>query len=67
MLARNHPVQDSVTKWFYDAGWRGVNVEPVPSLFQRFKKDRPRDVNIASAVGGSAQGVVTFHTFGETG
>jgi hypothetical protein len=24
------PVQDSVTKHFYDRGWRGINVEPHP-------------------------------------
>ena len=27
-VGAHDPVQDSVTKLFYDRGWRGVNVEP---------------------------------------
>ena len=41
-----HPVELSVTKHFYESGWRGVNVEPVEELFERLSADRPRDVNL---------------------
>jgi hypothetical protein len=34
-------VDDSVTKLFYDLGWRGVNVEPIPVLHQMLLQDRP--------------------------
>ncbi len=29
-VGAGHPVVDSVTKHFYDLGWRGINVEPLP-------------------------------------
>jgi len=45
-----HPSEDSVTKHFYDKGWRGINVEPVSSLHQIFVSERPRDININCAV-----------------
>jgi FkbM family methyltransferase len=45
-VGANDPVQDSVTKHFYDRGWRGVNVEPIPALHGRLLEARPRDVNL---------------------
>lgn len=40
------PVEYSVTKWFYDRGWSGVNVEPQPGYFRALQADRPRDTNL---------------------
>ena len=58
-----HPEVDSVTKVFYDAGWRGINIEPSPGLFQLVKHERPRDINLQVAA--SAQrGELTFFTNG---
>lgn len=31
-IGANHPTELSNTKKFYDAGWRGVTVEPNPKL-----------------------------------
>lgn len=45
------PVNLSVTKWFYDLGWRGINIEPNKVLFDRLAEGRPRDINIACGVG----------------
>lgn len=45
-VGANHPVNDSVTKLFYDAGWRGINIEPQASLHRRLEDMRPRDVNL---------------------
>lgn len=45
-----HPVNDSVTNWFYQNGWRGVNVEPNPIAYQEFTKLRDRDVNLQVVV-----------------
>lgn len=45
------PVYLSVTKHFYDAGWKGVNVEPLPKFFARMEAARPRDVNLNAIVG----------------
>jgi FkbM family methyltransferase len=41
-----HPTNNSVTKHFYDRGWRGMNIEPTQSGFHAFCKDRPRDINL---------------------
>jgi len=40
------PVQHSVTKHFYDLGWRGINVEPAEDPFRRLCEARPRDINL---------------------
>lgn len=44
------PVEDSVTKAFYDRGWNGINIEPVPDNFARMKIARPRDINLNIAI-----------------
>lgn len=40
------PVSCSITKHFYDRGWRGVNVEPAPTSYARIAEARPRDTNV---------------------
>ena len=40
------PVALSVTKHFSDAGWRGINIEPVPALYERLVAGRSRDINL---------------------
>ena len=44
------PVSHSVTKLFYQRGWRGINLEPHAGFFQRLTNDRTRDVNLNAAV-----------------
>jgi len=44
------PVEDSVTKAFYEKGWRGINIEPVAHWFQRLVAYRPHDINLQVAV-----------------
>lgn len=48
------PVNLSVTKWFYDLGWSGLNIEPNAHLFERLVADRPRDINLNCGVGAVA-------------
>jgi FkbM family methyltransferase len=50
-VGANDPVEHSVTKAFYDAGWSGISIEPLPSFHQAFIEQRPRDVNLAIAAG----------------
>ncbi|MEX5744925.1 FkbM family methyltransferase [Massilia sp. X63] len=59
-VGANDPEEHSVTKAFYDAGWRGVSIEPLPSFHQAFLAQRPRDVNLAIAAG-SANGELTLY------
>jgi FkbM family methyltransferase len=45
------PNQVSVTKAFYERGWRGMNIEPVSQWFEKLVQARPRDVNLQIAAG----------------
>jgi FkbM family methyltransferase len=62
-VGAHHPVENSVTKHFYDQGWRGVNVEPVPHCLAELADARPRDVNLNCAVG-SRRGTVELTVVG---
>jgi FkbM family methyltransferase len=59
-VGANHPVFHSVTKRFYDLGWRGINVEPNPRLFRALAAQRPRDVNLNAGLS-DADGALTFY------
>ncbi|HET9442131.1 MAG TPA: FkbM family methyltransferase [Acidimicrobiales bacterium] len=54
-----HPVDHSVTKHFYDLGWRGVNVEPHTGFFELLELHRPGDVNVHAGVA-AEPGRLTF-------
>jgi FkbM family methyltransferase len=60
------PVIDSVTKWFYERGWKGVNIEPVAHWFERIQEDRPRDTNLMCAVA-STPGMLEIHESQDSG
>ncbi|MGF6530554.1 FkbM family methyltransferase [Paraburkholderia sp. GAS206C] len=60
------PDDDSVTRAFYDRGWRGINVEPTPEHFAALKAARPRDTTLQCLVG-AQEGVGTLHHFADTG
>lgn len=60
------PVVDSVTKAFYDRGWRGINIEPVPRWHERLVAARPHDINLRVAVS-SEPGTVTLFEVENTG
>jgi FkbM family methyltransferase len=52
------PLKDSVTQAFYERGWHGINVEPVPSNASSFVRTRARDLTLmvaASNENGSRQ------------
>jgi FkbM family methyltransferase len=59
-VGANDPVEHSVTKAFYDAGWRGISIEPLPSFHQAFVEQRPRDINLAIAAG-ATDGELTLY------
>ena len=50
-VGANDPVDHSVTKAFYDSGWHGINIEPLPGFHHAFLAQRPRDINLAIAAG----------------
>ena len=59
-VGASDPVEHSVTKAFYDAGWRGINIEPLPAHATAFAEQRPRDLNLTIAAG-SAEGSLTLY------
>jgi FkbM family methyltransferase len=65
-VGANDPDIDSVTKAFYERGWRGINVEPVPQWFERLEKARPRDLNLQLALG-AEPGEITLYEIPDTG
>jgi FkbM family methyltransferase len=65
-VGANDPVQDSVTKAFYDRGWSGINIEPVTAWHKKLVSARPRDVNLQVAVG-SFKGDLKFFEVVDTG
>ncbi len=48
-IGAHHPTLSSVTRWFYDRGWSGINIEPGNGI-EAFRRERPRDVNLKVAV-----------------
>lgn len=50
----------SVTRAFYDRGWRGINVEPVPRQAAAIREKRPADETIEAAVSATDGGLRFF-------
>jgi len=50
-IGANDPNIFSVTKAFYERGWHGINIEPLPNKFNLLKKFRPRDINLNIGAG----------------
>src|SRR5215510_904604 len=65
-VGANDPDIDSVTKAFYERGWRGINVEPSPQWFERLEEARPRDINLQLALG-AEPGAITLYEIPDTG
>ena len=65
-VGANDPDIDSVTKAFYERGWRGINIEPVSQWFQRLQEARVRDINLQMAVGNQT-GEITLYEIPDTG
>lgn len=59
-VGANHPDDDSVTRAFYDRGWHGINIEPLPDHQAQLRQRRPRDINLQIAAG-SADGEVDLY------
>jgi len=50
-VGANDPDDSSVTKYFYLAGWRGINIEPIPELVEKLNTSRPEDANVGVDLG----------------
>ena len=65
-IGAQHPVVDSVSKSFYEAGWRGVHVEPVPEFAELLRADRP-DEDVLQFALGNRNGMLDLFTIPGTG
>ena len=59
-VGANDPQQDSVTKAFYDMGWRGINIEPEYQFYKALKKERLRDINLHCAISSSQKQITLY-------
>jgi FkbM family methyltransferase len=50
-VGAHDPENGSVTKAFYDAGWNGINIEPISEPFARLRTARLRDINLQVCAG----------------
>lgn len=64
-VGAHHPKRFSNTYHFYEQGWRGINVEPASDAIKRFKRLRPRDINLALGVA-EISGELTYYIFDDT-
>ena len=72
-IGAHHPSYLNNTALLYNAESRGINIEPDPHLFKRFKIERPEDINLnigVSNVEGQADFYImsakTLNTFSKT-
>jgi FkbM family methyltransferase len=59
-VGANDPDTANLTKYFYEKGWRGINIEPIPELAASLETRRPGDVNLGIGISDRA-GTLTFY------
>ena len=50
-VGANDPTIDSVTKFFYDRRWHGINIEPLADKCALLAERRPSDINLCVGLG----------------
>ena len=65
-IGAQDPIVDSVSKAFYERGWRGIHVEATPAYAEALRKNRPDEIVIEAAVS-DHNGQMTFYEIPETG
>jgi FkbM family methyltransferase len=66
-VGANDPTTHSISKAFYDRGWSGVAIEPVPALAAAFREARPRDTVVEAAITAEDIDTVQLHLIEDTG
>lgn len=65
-VGANDPVIDSVSHAFYQRGWRGIHVEPIPVYAEKIRAARPDETVIEAAVN-NVPGKIVFFDIDKTG
>jgi FkbM family methyltransferase len=63
-VGAHHPVIDSVSKAFYDRGWRGIHVEPTAGYAALLRSHRPDEIVIQAAVSDNHEAITFFEMHG---
>ena len=63
-IGAHHPTRFSNTMYFYDRGWRGLNVDARPGFAKEFNQMRGRDIAVECGVS-SSEGELKFYEFNE--
>lgn len=59
-VGANSPTVYSVTKLFYEQGWNGINIEPLPDMYNELCASRERDINLNIGIS-NTEGTMTLH------
>jgi FkbM family methyltransferase len=59
-VGANDPNKATTTRYFYERGWSGINIEPNAHEFEKIVSFRPRDINYNVGIG-NAEGTITFY------
>lgn len=65
-VGAQHPVIDSISRAFYERGWRGVHVEPTVFYADLLRDDRPDELVIQAAIA-EQRGLLSFFEIPDTG
>jgi FkbM family methyltransferase len=65
-IGAHHPYRFSNTYKFYQIGWRGINIDPLPESMRLFKEKRPRDISLEVAILNSDDQQLNYYMFAET-
>lgn len=61
-IGANHPIDDSVSRAFYEKGWRGLHVEPLQFYTKLLRENRPDEIVLQAALTDDVEsGPVVFY------
>lgn len=63
-VGAHHPYRYSNTWLFYQRGWSGINIDPLPGVMNYFDAVRPRDINLELGIARES-GILRYHSFDE--
>ena len=64
-VGAHHPIRFSNTYKFYQLGWRGINIDPLPGSMKTFNELRTNDINLEIAVLNSEKDELDYYSFNE--
>jgi FkbM family methyltransferase len=65
-VGAHDPIIDSVSKAFYERGWRGIHIEPMPQYAELLRKDRPDETVLQIGLADS-DGTLELNVIPDTG